>query len=107
MEIVIVVVLECVDVSDVFFLCLGKIIVDFFFGSVVGIGSLCWWVFLLNLRFDFMIWSLCGNVLMCVEKFDSGEYDVIVFVKVGLMWLGLESKIFFVLLIDIFLFVVL
>lgn len=42
---------------------------------------------------DLVIKELCGNVGICLSKFDVGEYDVIILVVVGLKCFEFESCI--------------
>lgn len=54
---------------------------------------------------DFDLFDLCGNVGMCLVKFDVGDYDVILLVCVGLEWLGLGGCICSLLVVLDWLFV--
>lgn len=42
---------------------------------------------------DLVIKDLCGNVNICLVKFDVNEYDVIILVCVGFICLGMEDCI--------------
>lgn len=53
-------------------------------------------------RSDLIIRFLRGNVGIRLSKLDNGEYDVIIFVVVGLKRLGLELRIRVALLFEIF-----
>lgn len=85
-----VIICECDDLCDVFVFNCYVLIDELLVGSVVGMLSLCCQCQLVVICLDLVICFLCGNVGIWLSKLDNGEYDVIIFVVVGLKCLQLE-----------------
>src|SRR5258706_2198014 len=62
-------------------------------GAVIGTDSIRRKIQILNLRKDFVVNSVRGNVNRRLERLDSGEYDGLILAVAGLKRLGLENRI--------------
>ena len=85
--------LERGPVEDVFVSNRVKHFQDLPQGAIVGTSSLRRGAILLNLRPDFNIKVLRGNVATRLKKLDGGEYDGIILARAGLERMSLKERI--------------